>query len=1514
MNARSHLALCVSLAIAVPASAQVGTRTSVPVAMPERPFLLVDAERRFRPSEPAQVRLQLRDGGELDLTLFRVHVPSVLLGQAGARQGVSVAATAIGEEAEALIARGGATPRRGTHLTLVQETRVSMPRVEAQRRVHDEAVVYDSNEDVEENVATYWVASEGWSVRRVALGRLPAGLYLVQARGAAWVGSALLSVGELVVIARRGDREDVVRVTDSEGAPHEGVRVSALGDGPARVRTTGSDGIARFPPSDAESLRFRADRGADVAWTDVAHVRLSPCDARVYVATGRPMYRRGEIQYLRGHVRGCARSDGRFGPLAQQRVTLRSGEHEVSATTDADGNFVAQLPADGEIIALLDGREHRREVRIDHRALPLRTLVVRPDRPWAASGEIVHVTVSDDDGGWPHGADVVLDTPAGRLVSRIGPGQPASFDVRVPATTSTFETMTLHASLASPGRITMASADLAIGRSPIQLELDAEATQGASDESFALEARASDLGGRDVEGPIRFEVFGSDGNRATGEVRYRGEGSLRRGRAPVRLPLIGRGPWMIRASHAGAEAELVVWSRARPPQLSPRGDLAILPRANEGPAGGRMGVDVRVPAAGAAWLTVEQGGVLYSTPVRSVGRVAHLEVPLPDAARGLASMVLTHVHAGRVRTASATVEIETSMPVTLDVSTDRVIYGPGASARVAIEAKTREEQPRDAVISLWLADVGYWGMGEDEHPMPGDYFRLPGRPASGGDSQTPVAYGSEEGRRIDSELVLDGQRVDGATFRHAWRYGGDVVSFTATGRLQMLAERLAHAARLSGAVVRCEEDTEHHSLRARMLPWDLVAVRLADHAGGTVWIDDRDRLVIDCHGGGGAGMGTLGGSGLGSGYGRGAGGLRGNIREERLEGTLHFVGLQRLGPDGRIELDVPLPDHPGRWRIEVLAIADDGGGARAHESVQTRDGIDAWIDVPRSLRPGDRVDGVLRVESYVPGARAQVSLQLPPEVRLEGTMPTEVALVEGRAAVPLSLVGIAPGTGPIVLEARVGAVRDAVRATLEVEPPSTEMPLYYGAVIGAHATEMEVPLPELAQPASLTIELDPSLEGEAAHLLDALSQPRWDLGVMRADRLASLSALRRVVARVSGPPPVLLRAELDAAIEAELSALRALSTSTGEIGWGDFADPGLTLEVLELVPVAMASDWTDARHHVLDRLRRGELRGEIAARAVRVLDREALDAPAILRAALSASGGDPRALTQIVLAASARADRAVERQAAGELVQWIEARIAEPTPPTSCAGWAWYLCFARRGERGTLARAVLALQSARHPRAPELRSRVGEWLARQPLRTASFVWGSDEADVLELLASGSPGQDAVEAWVDGRRVPLHHGRVRVPAGAHRVVLRFAERRDRLRRVAVRGLIEAEAPPTTRGNVQLARRFDERDGEWRGIVTFVLPERGRDVVLEVPLPAGLTVDHRQLARHRAAIVDGSLRVSFDELAPGAHTVQIPLLVTGAGSFVAGPAHLRAGEGELVGVTPASRIDVTRAPTM
>ncbi|MBX3273662.1 MAG: hypothetical protein KF729_25585 [Sandaracinaceae bacterium] len=1514
MNRRVVIAL---LLVTSPAAAQVGTRAEVPVPLPERPFVLLDAPRRFLPSEPAQVRLQVRGGGEVDVALFAVHEPDAILGQAGARQGLSVAATNLGEEAEALLA-SPASPS-GRRLSIASRRHVVMPTADALERVSNETVVYDSNEDVQDGVATYWVRDGDWAVDRVSFGRLRPGLYLVQVRAAAWVASALLSVGELVLVARRGDRADLARVTDADGAPVAGLAVQTFAGARALASaTTGPDGVARFAASDEETVRFRVARGDDLAWADAAHARLAPCDPRVYVATGRPLFRLVEQMHLRGHVRGCP--GGAPGPLAGARVTVTAGGEPIEVVTDANGDFVAQVQASGTVTATLGGRAHVREVRIDHRVLPRRDLIVEAARPWAAAGEVVRVRVADADGGWPTARDVVLDTPFGRLVAPIGPRRPAFFELRVPSAVSALDRVALHASVASGDTVVMASTELLVGRSRTLLELDAEVERGAPGELVALEARLTDLGGAPLDGPVRLTVRGSDGNRALGPARHRMDARAAGGRVAVRLPLAGAGPWMIEGEHEHASASLVIWERARPPVLARRGELAVSPAARASRPGEALAVDVRLPAgSGRAWLTLEQGGVLEHAPIDAAGRVTRVSLTVPETARGLASVVITHVARGIVATASATVEVETSAPMSLSVASDRAVYSRGETARVVLEARTlRDGRPRDAVVSLWLADAGYWGLGEDTYPLPDEYLRLPGRPASGADSTVPIGFGAEEGRRLETELLVDGRALDRATHRHGWGHGGAVVDVRARGPIAAIARALARAAGLARGASDCDGDegTAPHTVVARNLPWDLVALRVAEATDTTVSVDGRtlrfDCAAIGSFGAGGSGRGG-GGMGLGS---IGAVGHAGPAREARLEGTLHFVGLAPLGPDGRLELDVPLPDHPGRWRVEAIAIASDGAGARAHRVVHTRQAIEGWLEVPATLRPGDRAVGTVHVRAGRGVARAEIALSPSEGLRVLEAPAAAIALEGGRGSAAFVIEASAPGAARLRLDVRAGgapsapgaAITDAASTSIDVRPPWTRHSLYYGVAIGPGATDVEVPLPALASRATFDVALDPSPRAEVERLLELVRRPRWSFAPLRADRLASLAALRRV-ARASADPS--LSRELDQAVEGELAALRQYVTSSGELGWRDHADPALTLAVLEHAG-ADAAEWAPARARLRARYARGELGPEAHARAARLLDApDATDDPEPgLERALAASAGDPEAIAQVVLAAHHFGRHALRRRAADVLLRAIDARLAQATPLAVCRGAVWFLCYGRQSDRGVLARAALALARTPDPRAAEVAARVGAWIARQPARPDPLIWGTDEADVLELFATLPRGADSVEALLDDRPVPIRGGVVAVPEGAHRLVLRFAARADRLRRVVVAGAADVADPSASLGEVRVSRELEREDGAWRARVRFELAREAASATLTLPLPAGLTLDPRGLDRALAAsisFVDGAVVLRLGATRAGRHELVLPLLAAGTGTYAAGPARLVLDDARF-GLTPAAIVDV------
>lgn len=1537
----SAVALCAGAASGAQAQWWLGTAREQAIigeaaAMPARPFLLVDAPRRFLPSEDARMHVQLRspDGGRLQWAVYRVHDPAAVLGGGPApRQGVSVATTPLGREAEDLLLhRGGALPRRGTRLTLVRTgvAPIAAPTRDRRRPVGlaEESVVYDSNEVEEEDVQTWGVHDSEWSSGDARLGRLGPGVYLVRVHAGSWSTSALLSVGELVMLVRRGDGHDAILVTDADGAPKPGVRVEAIRDGSTFASgTTDAGGRLRLAASDEGAVRYVARHGDDVAWSDVAHARLDACDPRVYLATGRPFHREGEVVHVRGHVRGCDER-GRYVALRRERVTVGPGRTgEVEVATDDRGDFVAELIARaGEgLWAEVRGERQQRELRIDHRHLPRHAVHVEVDRAFARPGEVVTVTVADDDGGWPSSCEVWLDAPGGRQLAAVGVGRPAVFHVRVPETREPVERMTLTATVLDHAAHSMAAAEIWIGRAPLLVEVHADRERAAADEEVVLAVRTSRLDAGAIPSRAAITLFGTDGNVRKSDVRWRGEARLdARGAAQLRIPMRGVGPWIVEARHGEAFTEMVMWERARPPQLGVRGELAVAIPGNRVDPGARLRAHVRVPpGAGRAWVTLEQGSVWSESLVREGGVV---ELAVPEESTGMATVVVSWIARGKVRTATATVEVTTSQPLALAVSTDRRAYDEGARAHVVIEARGADGRPEDAVASVWLADAGYWDLGSDDYPLPGPYLRRTGRMSSAGDSTQPVSFGAEEGRVLpEAELVYNGRALPRSTFRHAWQWRGEVVQVTERGSLAAVATALARSARLPGASV-CDDlvrENPRVSLRAIDLPWDLVASHLATELQVEVLIRDDGMLRYECPGAGhGTGMGTGSAGGRGAGVPRIRAGAAHVVRESRLEGTLRFIGLLPLGADGREEIDLDLPAHPGRWRVEVLAIAADGGGDRKGVTMETRRALEAWVEAPAFLRIGDEADVSIVVASPAQsGQRVPIELEVAPGIAPLGTLPGEVTLdASGRGEARLRLRARSEGAHRMIVRAGTGAAQDHVRASVVVAGRATEQPLAVRATVGPGAIDVHVPLPPLARDASVAVTWNGGLEDAIAELLDETRQPRWNVPALRIDRLVAYRALVQAMPEAGEGADG--RAELEDAILGEAAALAQTRASDDGVAWwrGLHSSPRLTAETLiALEGLADRREWQETWARLREQAGWPAARLSIvdAALVARALssrhylngaDRTAV--ASLLDRVLAQPPGDLDALIAAAEAAAKLGDTAKRDAFARRAEAEVRARIRTPAPGWDCRGPAWFLCFGQRGERATVARAAAALIGLRGDAARPLGVRVLDWIAAGPPVLRTWIWGSEEPVRLALMAAvrGTGAETpSMVVLVDGRRVAVQNGRIQVPAQAHEIVVRLGARANRVGWVRVDGELRVQPPVRAVGTARLDRSFVRDQQGWGLVVDAELPERAGDVEVRIPLPAGLDVQPGWLAPAgvRLATVAGELHLTLGEQT---WQLRIPLVRVARGSFAAGPALLRASNRDVWAMTPSASVRV------
>ncbi|MCB9716431.1 MAG: hypothetical protein H6712_21390 [Myxococcales bacterium] len=287
----------------------------------------------------------------------------------------------------------------------------------------------------------------------------------------------------------------------------------------------------------------------------------------------------------------------------------------------------------------------------------------------------------------------------------------------------------------------------------------------------------------------------------------------------------------------------------------------------------------------------------------------------------------------------------------------------------------------------------------------------------------------------------------------------------------------------------------------------------------------------------------------------------------RFEAVPLFEGNAGTGPDGELELRLPLPDDLTRFRVSAVASAELPG-ARGEGSGPARFGRgDATISVsaplmvravlPRVLRPGDRAElaalvtlpereGTLEVELAIEDEPGVLAIHGPSRVRraVDG---------EGSVRVPFVVEALGVGTPAVRLLARFEPregepLRDGVRRPLrvEVERTQVEHAAIHGRLDRDEPVAIPVRVPDGARADLGGLELSVrstmlgDLDEAAAYLLE------YPYGCLEqtASRLVPLLALAQLRDRLppeSGDP--------DAMIAEGLARLRSMQLRDGRFGY-----------------------------------------------------------------------------------------------------------------------------------------------------------------------------------------------------------------------------------------------------------------------------------------------------------------------------------------------------------------------------
>jgi uncharacterized protein YfaS (alpha-2-macroglobulin family) len=322
-------------------------------------------------------------------------------------------------------------------------------------------------------------------------------------------------------------------------------------------------------------------------------------------------------------------------------------------------------------------------------------------------------------------------------------------------------------------------------------------------------------------------------------------------------------------------------------------------------------------------------------------------------------------------------------------------------------------------------------------------------------------------------------------------------------------------------------------------------------------------------------IGTIGhGSGTGSGYGVGGGrgGMRGMSTSSVVEARKDFRPVAVFSPllhtdaNGRVHVNVKMPDNLTRYRIVALATANMRHFGKAENVIVAQRMINARTIAPRFLTQGDRFSLPILVQNLASTPREIDVAVRAANLTSTGPQGKHVTLGPGqRAEVRFDFATRGRGKAVIQTVLVAGDQTDASNVELPVwEPATTESFATYGIVDDRPAFE------QLAVPANVFpdvggVELEVS-STQLQSLTDAywyLQAYPYECAEQRSSRMLATTAMYDILDAYAAPGRP-TRAELAHVRDTDFKKLAKDQLSNG--GWGYFpgmdADPFVTAQVL----------------------------------------------------------------------------------------------------------------------------------------------------------------------------------------------------------------------------------------------------------------------------------------------------------------------------------------------------------------
>jgi len=898
---------------------------------------------------------------------------------------------------------------------------------------------------------------------------------------------------------------------------------------------------------DSGRIRVTVTDGRTQVWT--THTVTTRVDNQLYLSSDKTIYKPGQDVQLR--LLAVTGSDRL--PVADTEASFeaRDGEGNKvfrrSARTDAFGVAAITVPTDVRVnegtwkfSATIDGRHTDLELPVERYNLPVMTLSVTTDRPFALPGELVHghVDAFYVFGEPVIGADVILDarTAAGIPVANLYGTTDAAggydFDVTIPAGLDTNsledhgDTLTLNAQVTdTAAQVERGTGSLPLAAAPIIINLIADPAAVVTGQPSTAYLTVSDPLGRPLLADLDVAGLGIDGALATSA------GGV------AELSFTGPAPDASTFSVTATDGAGRRHTRAF--------DLA--PQASQGVRLGfdrsvyRTGDDARLrvfsPAAGRVYLDVYRGAEgVSSLAVDVMGDAAGTEVSLPitDAMRGLLTVDAFCVTADGTSRTTRPVLVDPEGQLQITIDSDAETYRPGAEARVNVRVTDAAGNPRASSLGLTVVNEASFALGGEPRTSIRD---LSGVPTDALPPGTRV-FGRGPADLLNIEDPGEREQLAQLLFAEAGEVNAPNFRYDALGEeLPQVVSRLQNKASVDANTLLSQLSVlvREHGYTTANASWLAQQGRAIDPFGrpyhrsveGTdydlrlVFTSDgpderpgtRDDVTASAYmaslfwGGydtdgmyrGGPAEGDFAGAGAAADAGvatppeapapPGASGgthVRSDFRE-----TVYANPTLITDATGTASLAFPLADSITTWRVSADGSTRDGEMGHGSHSFRTFQSFFVDFSVPTRVTAGDVLELPAVVYNYLDAPTSvTVSVDEEPWFTLDSPAtqtislrPSEVRSVRFRVQVTQA------GDHALTLHGAAGDISDALVRPVSVDPDGQpEIETGSGRLNGATTHVFNFPTDTVEGGAQLELVLTPGFAAEAAQGMQSLMQ------------------------------------------------------------------------------------------------------------------------------------------------------------------------------------------------------------------------------------------------------------------------------------------------------------------------------------------------------------------------------------------------------------------------------------------